>query len=151
MKQRTTRSRANTITYIAIAILCLIGLGVKKCMHGCNAPSGNTTTTTAGSPGVSVSEEWRHHKLIYTKHARCRMECRDITEGEVEQILAGGTINEQKSKEENDEAEGHCPSFALEGTTTDGQHVRIVFGACDKITKVITAIDLDKEHVCDCK
>jgi hypothetical protein len=78
------------------------------------------------------------------------MDCRDISESEVEYVLANGVINEAKSKEENDEAEGHCPTYALEANTTDGQHVRIVFGACEKITKVITAIDLGVEHACSC-
>jgi hypothetical protein len=79
------------------------------------------------------------------------MECRDISEDEVNYILETGTINEAKSKEENEEADGHCPTYALEGNTKDGQHVRIVFGACEKITKVITTIDLGAEHVCNCR
>ena len=79
------------------------------------------------------------------------MECREISENEVEYILANGLINEEKSKEASDEAKGHCPTFALEGNTNDGQHVRIIFGACDKITKVITAIDLGAEHECNCR
>ncbi len=79
------------------------------------------------------------------------MECRNISESEVEQILSKGIINESKSKEADAEASGQCPTFALEGKTDDGQTVRIVFGACEKITKVITVIDLDTEHQCDCR
>jgi Domain of unknown function (DUF4258) len=79
------------------------------------------------------------------------MGCRDISEAEVEYILSSGTVNREKSKEENEESDGHCPSFALEGNTKDGQHVRIVFAACAKITKVVTAIDLGNEHQCECR
>ena len=79
------------------------------------------------------------------------MDCRDISEDEVNYILETGTINEAKSKEEDEEADGHCPTYALEGNTKDGQHVRIVFGACEKITKVITTIDLGVEHACNCR
>jgi hypothetical protein len=66
-------------------------------------------------------------------------------------FLINGVINESKSREENEEAKGHCTTYALEGNTKDGQHVRIVYGACEKITKVITAIDLNKEHACNCR
>ena len=141
--QEKRRKPANVITYIIIIILGLVALGIKKCReHKTDYPE-RTVSTTSG--------EWRHHKLIYTSHARCRMECRDISEDEVNYILETGTINEAKSKEENEEADGHCPTYALEGNTKDGQHVRIVFGACEKITKVITTIDLGEEHVCNCR
>ena len=43
-----------------------------------------------------------------------------------------------------------CPSYAIEGTTEDGQFVRIVFAKCDSITRVVTAIDLGVKHDCDC-
>ena len=134
---------SNTVTFIVLAILGIIALGLKKCKESRNHYQNQTVTTVEG--------DWRHHKIIYTKHARCRMECREISEGEVEYILANGVVNEDKSKEENEEADGHCPTYALEGNTDDSQHVRIVFGACDKITKVITVIDLGVDHACNCR
>jgi hypothetical protein len=137
------KSKSNTITFIVIIVLGLLTLLVKKCSQSNQDYPERTVTTTEG--------DWRHHKLIYTKHARCRMECRDITEAEIENVLATGTVNETKSQEENEEADGHCPTYALEGNTKDGQHVRVVFGACDKITKVITAIDLEVDHTCNCR
>ena len=74
------------------------------------------------------------------------MECRKITEEEVQEIMRTGTINYRKS-----EANGRpCPTYALEGNTHDNQHVRIVFAQCDYKTKVVTAIDLDFEWQCDC-
>lgn len=88
----------------------------------------------------------RHAHLVYTRHARCRMGCRHITEEEVEEILEYGEVNTKKS-DPNDKP---CPSFALEGHTHDGQHLRIVFAPCDHDTKVVTCIDLDAEWSCAC-
>ena len=127
---------------IVLILLALITFVYKTCRNSTNKSADRTINAVDG--------DWRHHKLVYTKHARCRMVCRDISPEEVIDILANGTVNESKSKEENDETNGNCTSYALEGNTNDGQHVRIVYGACDKITKVITAIDLDVEHQCNC-
>lgn len=89
---------------------------------------------------------WRTKKLVYTKHARCRMDCRAISENEVEEIQHNGKVNYLKS----DLQDKPCASYAVEGLTPDGQQVRIVFGACEKITTVITCIDLEQEHACNC-
>jgi hypothetical protein len=140
---KSGKNKANAISLVLIVVLGLIVFGVKKCRNSNQQYPDRTITTSEG--------DWRHHKVIYTSHARCRMECRDISEEEVEYILANGVVNEAKSKEENEEASGHCPTYALEGNTKDGQHVRIVFGACDKITKVITTIDLGVDHPCNCR
>ena len=86
-------------------------------------------------------------KIIYTKHARCRMACRHIDETEVREILARGRVNHEKS----DPASRPDPKYALEGRTHDGQEVRIVFAAADNGMVVITVIDLQKEWSCNCK
>lgn len=86
-------------------------------------------------------------KLIYTKHARCRMDCRFFTEKEVREILNNGKINYQKSRPDDKP----CPSYALEGVTSDGQEARMVFATCDNATlKVVTCIDLETDYKCDC-
>lgn len=84
--------------------------------------------------------------LVYTKHARCRMDCRSISEEEVKQILVKGEINYSKSEPKAKPD----PKYALEGTTGDGQQVRIVFAPDDGKVVVITAIDLGKEWPCNC-
>lgn len=86
-------------------------------------------------------------KLIYTKHAECRMDCRYISEQEVNFIRKSGNINYRKS----DMQDRPCPTVAKEGRTKDGQMVRIVFAECDNTTKVVTAIDLENEYKCKCK
>jgi hypothetical protein len=86
-------------------------------------------------------------RLIYTKHARCRMGCRHIDEGEVQEILQQGRINYRKSEP----AGRPDPKYALEGTTHDGQQVRIVFAPAKRGMVVVTVIDLDTDWSCDCK
>lgn len=85
--------------------------------------------------------------LIYSKHARCRMDCRQIDESEVKEILQKGRVNYAKSEP----AGRPDPKYALEGTTRDGQNVRIVFAASKRGTVVVTVIDLDREWQCDCR
>ncbi|WP_129020891.1 DUF4258 domain-containing protein [Edaphocola flava] len=84
--------------------------------------------------------------LQYTKHARCRMDCRGISEAEVREVLREGHINYQKS-DLNDKP---CPTYAIEDRVAEGQDLRIVFGICDQSVKVITCIDLSEEHDCAC-
>ncbi|HEX8333541.1 MAG TPA: DUF4258 domain-containing protein, partial [Segetibacter sp.] len=85
-------------------------------------------------------------KFYFTKHARCRMKCRQITQQEVKEILVEGEINYSKSK--LDDPQG--PTYALEGMTDDRQHVRIIFAPKQQHMSVVTVIDLDVEHQCDC-
>lgn len=86
-------------------------------------------------------------RLIFTKHARCRMDCRHIDEQEVREILEKGRVNLRKS-----EPTGRPdPKYALEGSTRDGQQVRIVFAPASRGMVVITVIDLDREWACHCK
>lgn len=84
--------------------------------------------------------------LVYSKHARCRMDCRHIDESEVKEILENGRINEQKIEESE-----KGTSYPLEGYTSDNQHVRIVFAPHDNETVVVTVIDLEKDWPCDCQ
>src|SRR3954465_3468097 len=59
--------------------------------------------------------------IQYTRHARCRMECRNITAREVEEIMQHGSINYRKS----DVKGKPCPVYALEGySAEDEQHLR---------------------------
>jgi hypothetical protein len=87
-------------------------------------------------------------RLILTRHARCRMECRHITETEIREILEEGKINYRKSQP---------PKYALEGYTKEGQHLRVIFAipkesAGEKNSLVVvTCIELQVEWQCDCK
>lgn len=84
--------------------------------------------------------------LVLTRHGRCRMECREISLDEVRSILREGRLNRAKSEPKDQP----CPAWAVEGQTDDGQNVRIVYSGCTGETRVITAIDLDREYACVC-
>jgi hypothetical protein len=85
-------------------------------------------------------------QLVYTKHARCRMDCRNISKEEVEEILVEGKINHAKS----DPRSRPDPKYAFEGITDDDQRVRIIFANSKRGIVVVTCIDLEKEWSCDC-
>jgi hypothetical protein len=136
--------------------LLVVTLLILKMRGGNDSQSGtgnrreNPAATRASdrSPGVNRNRGFdrRTSFIEYTKHARCRMECREITQAEVEEIMKQGVINYRKSN-----VKGRpCPTYALEGYTNDEQHVRVVFAQCDYTTKVVTCIDLEKEWQCHC-
>jgi len=130
---------------MAIAILL-----IKNANRSSESSTGKTKTDKARDPVSSVNRDHgfdrRTSFIEYTKHAKCRMECRKISDAEVKEIMQNGSINYRKS---NVKAKP-CPSYALEGRTSDDQRVRIVFGQCDEKTKVITVIDLETDWSCSC-
>jgi hypothetical protein len=88
-------------------------------------------------------------QINYSKHARCRMDCRKIDENEVKDILKNGTINYKKSDIGN---RPDCKrKYAVEGITRDKQRVRIIFAPCANEVTVVTVIDIGKEWPCDCE
>ena len=84
--------------------------------------------------------------LKYSNHAKCRMQCRKITQAEVEEIMREGKINYNKSDLDN----ARCPRYAVEGVTSDDQRVRIVYAQCNESTTVVTVIDLETDFKCSC-
>lgn len=118
--------------YLQALALCLFIL------TGCQP---NTPTPPHEAKGTET------RPLVYTKHARCRMQCRHIDETEIQEILTAGNINNRKS----DPTDKPCPTYAYEGYSHDEQHLRIVIARCDDVEKVVTCIDLDNEFECDCR
>lgn len=91
----------------------------------------------------------RHPASIhYSKHAKCRMECRHIDESEVKEILADGNINFSKS---DLNADACHKRYALEGTSHDDQKLRIIVAECNDNLTVITVIDLGRDWPCNCE
>ena len=84
--------------------------------------------------------------LILTKHAKCRMDCRHITEGEIREVIHDGKVNYAKSGPGTKGDE----TYALEGYSDERQHLRIIVAPEDDGLVVITCIDLDKEWACNC-
>lgn len=84
--------------------------------------------------------------LYYTEHAKCRMDCRHMTEHEIKEVLEHGVVNGLKSNP----GDHPCPTYAIEARTDEGQRLRIVFAKCTNEVKVVTCIDLDHDFDCNC-
>lgn len=85
--------------------------------------------------------------IILTKHAKCRMDCRHITFREVKEVLIYGVENNSKRRTGSRGDETH----AIEGYSSDRQHVRVVVASVKNELVIITCIDLDREWQCDCR
>lgn len=146
-----------------IAVVALLALVLQKYDFGNVQPPAPATNSPQPSPpveqpettnpeypvkGDQVNQKLLSKKLIYTKHARCRMECRHISEKEVAYVLKNGKVNMVKSDVDN----APCPKYAIEGETATKERVRIVFADCPDATKVVTTIDLknDDDRNCHC-
>lgn len=140
-------SRKNSwASVILIIVLAAALLVVKTCRRSTitdSPASGTTTNKSETGRGLNRNPT----NINYSKHARCRMACRHISESEVKDILETGKVNYSKS--DLDAAE--CKKrYAVEGVTTDKQKVRIVFAPCQSEVSVVTVIDIGKEWTCDC-
>lgn len=120
-------------------ILAILVILIAVSYFNFSSPSGNESND-------SLNSRLQSKRLEYSKHARCRMECREISKEEINAILESGKVNQRKSDPDN----SRCPRYALEGPTEDGQTVRIIFADCEKETVVVTAIDLSEDHKCYC-
>jgi len=111
-------------------------------------PAGRPTETVLPTPETAddIPGFDRSTRLVYTVHARCRMDCRQVTEAEVAEILAKGHVDLSKSNLHDKP----CPTYALEGYSHEGQHLRVIFAPCREATRVVTCIDLDKKWTCNC-
>lgn len=154
------------LPYILLIAAGLLLFFIKKNQRRNKAPETRTEQVTEritvpavlpdnGKPGeaedrLDVTAEQGFNRnaspLIYSKHARCRMECRKIDESEVKEILKNGKINHKKIQRDK-----RGKTFPVEGYTSDKQHVRIVFAPKGEGLVVVTVIDLDTEWKCDCK
>lgn len=137
--------------YILI-VLMVVAIVVIKLVKGkdATAPKPKTITTNPKDPASSVNRDHgfdrRTSYLKYSNHANCRMECRKISNAEVEEIMKDGKINYNKSDIKN----ARCPRYAVEGVTIDNQRVRIVYAQCNESTTVVTVIDLETDFECHC-
>ncbi len=136
------------IPYLIILVLAIVLFFVRRNKQDdTTKPKANTDRK---DPAAAVNRNRGFDRRVsfieYTEHAKCRMQCRKISQAEVEQIMKEGKINYAKSNVN----ERPCPVYALEGITNDNQRVRIVFAQCDFKTKVVTSIDLNTEWECHC-
>ena len=136
---------------ILVAILGVLLFVVRQCKHETtNKPATTVTNKSTRNDQGTIDRDKGFDRRIsyleYSNHAKCRMQCRRISQAEVEEIMQDGKINYNKSDLQN----ARCPRYAVEGVTRDDQKVRIVFAQCNEKTEVVTVIDLDTEWSCNC-
>ena len=136
------------VPYLILVVLAIAVLIIKKCKYNSATSKNKTISSHRDTGDVNRDRGFDRHisYLQYSNHAKCRMACRHITEGEVEETMEEGKINYRKSDIQN----SRCPRYAVEEVTKDNQRVRIVFAQCNNDTEVVTVIDLDTEWTCDC-
>ena len=140
------------VPYILIAVLAIAVIVIKTYKNSNPPqPKPKTTTTKPKDPASNPTNrdkgfDRRTALLEYSNHAKCRMQCRKISQAEVEEIMRQGEINYNKSDLQN----ARCPRYAVEGETNDNQRVRIVYAQCNESTTVVTVIDLETDFKCNC-
>ncbi len=141
------------IPYIFVLVFFVIALFVKQCREAKNdneltTNSKEETNSRQPTDNLDVFRD-ENAEYFFTKHARCRMDCRHITQREVKEIVRKAEVNYSKS--ELDAPRG--PKYALEGyTSKDNQHVRIIVAPKQRHLTIVTVIDLDEEWACgSCK
>lgn len=99
-----------------------------------------------GNKPSNINDIKTEEKLIYTKHAVCRMNCRKISKADINNTLQLGSLNEKKS-EPNAKP---CPKYAYEWSNSEREDLRVIIAYCEDASKIITAINLDREFNCNC-
>lgn len=129
--------------FLLLIVLAVVALVLRN-----NKNSISRETTDARATVQSVKGLNRNPSHInYSKHARCRMDCRKIDESEIKYVLEKGAINYKKS----DLQVSDCKKkYAVEAVSKDRQRLRVVFAPCDDEVTVVTCIDLDTEWQCNC-
>ena len=139
------------VPYILIIVLGAAVIIIKNCKNKDQPqPKPKVINNDRKDPATEINRDRgfdrRVSYLEYSNHAKCRMQCRHISQAEVEEIMRDGNINYHKSDLKN----ARCPRYALEGVTSDNQRVRIVYAQCNEATTVVTVIDLETEFECHC-
>ncbi len=125
------RSSFNSLLVVAIIAFIILFVSTYRFYRGNEAAPGQF---------VDISG------LVYSKHAKCRMDCRHVTVEEVKEILQDG--HEDPSRRRVG-AKGDT-TYAYEGYSQEKQHLRVVVARDGATTIVVTCIDLDKEWACNC-
>lgn len=99
------------------------------------------------APGTIKIKELQSQQLQFTKDAKCQMQCGNISEEEIKQVLKGGAITYGKS---NPQAKP-CPLYSIEGSTESGKSLEFISSDCDSTTFIIKVIDsTGKKNSCAC-
>ncbi|MEQ1553184.1 MAG: DUF4258 domain-containing protein [Ferruginibacter sp.] len=130
------------VSYLILLIAALFLFWIKNNQRGKSKKITERVTVENVTDAYTQLREG-NKTIKYSRHAKCRMDCRHIDESEIKEILETGLINYNKEQETEKGI-----TYPLEGTTHDGQHVRIVFAPHQNEITVVTAIDLDTNWPC---
>ncbi len=133
---------------VIVVILGITLLVVRTCNSNKAEPKTTTTNTNKNDNYDGRGLNRNPSNINYSKHARCRMDCRHIDESEVKEILREGKVNYNKSELDGADCK---KKYAVEGLTHDKQKVRIIFAPCNTEVTVVTVIDIGEEWPCDCE
>ena len=139
------------IAFLGVAILASCGNDTAQQPQTTN----NVTPSPKSEPANPLHKpalkplSFKGKRVSLTKHAKCRMECREIEQSEIQEVIDANNINKKKS-EPNPSDPSRCPSWAYEGDTHDGQRVRVIVADCDTEAKIVTVIDLKTDFECAC-
>lgn len=97
-------------------------------------------------PASSEALDRHPARIYYTRHARCRMDCRHISEADIRAIIENGVINLARS----DARDRPCPTLAVQGETSNGESLRVILAQCPTETRIITCYNLRKDFTCAC-
>ena len=97
-------------------------------------------------PGRKEAFNRAPHQLSYTGEALCLMDCGRISKDQVMEIMKKGIIHLNRSNR----AGRPCPTFALQGRTSSGAKLQVIFAQCRNETKVVRCNNLEKDIKCHC-
>lgn len=139
--------------YLILLILFVIALGLRYYQsntgHDVDFPTSSSESRN-NKPIAGYRSNLDYFRdpeaeYFFTKHARCRMDCRQVTQKEVKEIVQKADVNYNKS--DLDDAQG--PKYAVEGhTSRDRQHLRVVVAPKQRHLSIVTVIDLDHDSGC---
>lgn len=95
-----------------------------------------------------VKEAFDRHPLsiFYTPDALCHMDCLHISKENIEEIMQKGIINFSQS----DRGARPCPVLVLQGQTSDGKKLKVIFSQCKSTTNVLACYDPGHYIDCNC-
>jgi Domain of unknown function (DUF4258) len=137
------------LPYIFLLAMAILLLFLKNCnKNKPTQPKPKTNTTNTNEVKEQRGLNRNPSQINYSKHAKCRMDCRHIDESEVKDMLATGTINYKKSDLQKDDCNKR---YAIEGFSKDNQHLRIIAVPCANEVTIVTCIDIGAQWECHCE
>ena len=98
------------------------------------------TDRTYWLPNNRVKEQVNKSTFSFSEHAKCIMDCKQITEEEVREVLKNGDVNFSES----DTRGVPCPSYAIEGTSHNKRlRVLLTVFERDSTAEITTAINME--------